>query len=199
MPVYITTNKDINHNILLTESATCLFREDIVVLIDIDGETANEVSYLMNISEKKKFQLYTVSLLDDSLKDCDNGQSEKCYDILIQAADNYLDRNGSRRLIVVGYTLVPVLLKAYKTLKQKNVQPEARMICFFSDRKNSLTERNKMEEVYRNNKPQTVYVLESKKWEKKNEENLNSMATDSSKPESKMQETTNSSRNKKKP
>lgn len=148
MPIYITTNKDINSDKNLLKTASTLSSDDILFMLSLDIEHSPEsLRILQNAADKKKFSLKQYSLTEGDFADDSLDLNNKCNLAIQRIVDQYFKKNQERKLIFVGYTIIPTMLSLYGYLREHNVQLEARMVSFNAT-KNILTEKGKIQIYY---------------------------------------------------
>ena len=146
--IYITTNKDINNDKNLLKTASTLSSDDILFMLSLDIEHSPEsLRILQNAADKKKFSLKQYSLTEGDFADDSLDLNNKCNLAIKRIVDQYLKINQERKLIFVGYTIIPTMLSLYGYLREHNVQLEARMVSFNAT-KNILTDKGKIQMYY---------------------------------------------------
>lgn len=177
MSVYITTNKDINTNALLVNSSSLLTDKDILIIISLDIEHSPvNMKKLQQEAEKNSFSLRQVCLTENEFSDMKVSLQEKCALCIQQISDKYLNRNGERKLIFVGFTIVPVVLSLFNYLRQRNITVESRMEGFLSTNDTVYTEYKGIETYFNNKRPTDTYEFpntETTKNKKKNNSKKN--------------------------
>lgn len=101
----------------------------------------------MSEAARKQFALKQCTLTESPYSDENLDFNTKCSLAIQRIADEHLSKNGERKLIFVGYTIVPILLSLYKYLRERNITVESRMVGF-NPGKTVLTEHEKIEEYY---------------------------------------------------
>ena len=167
MSVYITTNKDINKDKPLLKTVCTLNKDDVIVMLSFDIEHSPEsINYLQNEAKKKGVILKQCTLTERPYSDENMDFNTKCSMAIQHIADNYLDKNGERKLIFVGYTIVPIMLSLYQYLRERNITVESRMLGFNPGR-TLLTEHDRIEEYYKKWQKATEKEEKSKKKKEK--------------------------------